>query len=363
MFWFRTLLLALALGLPGPAQTFPRHSLVQFWRSQDLLTLRDGSGSLRALPGGKELPWQAPRDFRELHATDEGFWANRLAGRGGAFEVEVHHSPDGLHWQLHTVWRARDQAPRARIFALGKGRFLAIAPMAPFQKDRDASNFAVLRTRREAHLEVDALLPMGLKQGGPGWIFVPKVAPLPDGWALLNPRTGHIWLVRSSDEGVVRIRTLKVFDAVPDAAVGNLGSLEPPLVAWQARPDGTLLLATRTEEATLKARAFARRMKELAQPPGGAKLSQGDQLAEALASAQPEALEAFKKKASELGNVGEAETLEAFPELLWWTLDGQTGTLKREPVPEGAPHRLRSLEDLRAFAFSFDPQGRFRMGN
>lgn len=356
--WIITLVFALGSTLPAVAQMLPAEQAKSFWRPQDLAVVKDGICTLQNRADGKTRSFKIPSDYREIHATDEGFWANRMTGRKGSRDNEVYFSPDGTHWHLQATWPMRGVSPSCRIYAMKGGRYLGVATMAPFVLGEASSFFAVLRQGKGSLLEIDALLPMGIGKHSPGWIFGPTVVQAPEGWAVVNIRTGHIWLVKDTGERV-RIRTTKLYDSVKDSSIEELGSIDPPILGCQPALDGTLLIAARSEEAILRApelRKAARKDQPIPQ--------MGEEIGD-LDSSRPgpnpqlEAkLKALTQRLQAQAAQVEGPILAKFPELAWWELDPATSRFTKVAAPPGAPQQLLTPEVYRAFRFRFDVKGR-----
>jgi hypothetical protein len=207
-------------------------------------------------------------------------------------------------------------------------------------------------------LEIDALLPMGIGKHTPDWIFVPSVVQISQGWAVVNSRTGHIWLVRDGGEQV-KIRTTKLYGSVKDSAIQNLGSIDPPILGCQPTLDGTLLIAARSEEAVLKAPEFREAARKAHPIPALGKGLADLDPSQSGPNPQMEAkLKSLSQQLQARTTTVEGPLLAMFPEVVWWELDPTTSLFTKVSAPPGAPEQLLTPEVYRAFRFRFDVKGR-----
>lgn len=318
-----------------------------------------GEGELRvesrAAQGLAQRTIKLPSDLDNLHRADGWFWGQRVLKRG-ASEIDVLRSIDGRHWHLFTRWQMEPGLSRCRLFRLGEG-FLAIGSVRPFQMEGKASRFAYLKAGSGERLLLDRLLPEGPQEPRSDStlfqrLFVPWVMEIPQGWAVLNFRTGDIWMFRATGEGLNQ-RFLQIF---PEASKDGSDPY-PPLLGCALRPEGTLLLATRSEDAVKKGMALAGNDEPLR--PGAMPDSVRFQGAEAQGQWERDQVMAQFRARSEQGA---GRVREAFPEVLYWDLDPETGRLTRCPPPQGAPSRLLSEEAERTFTFRFRADGSFSLG-
>jgi len=349
-------------GLNLAAQVFPAEQTALFWGPSGELYCRQGHEvRVEAPPARPSLTRmiKLPSDLETVHVEGGWFWGNRRVRKPGGQEIQVLRSADGAHWHFVARWVVGPRQPGCRILAMG-AHFLATATMATFQDGNQSSRVAVLTQGRGNDLRLKRLIDLGPKEGPQG-IFVPWALALPDGWALVHFRTGHLWTIRALGDRI-QTRPYKVFDKVPDRALAGNMPLDVAVLGCQPGPTGDLLIATRSEDAVLKGRAFAKSVSpELGQP--------GWVDPELLKDPSPQAretvrraVEAYGKRQDELQDTVEPKVLEAFPELLWWELDPREGTLRRCEPPAGAPSRIGSLEVLKSFRFRFRVDGSLLMG-
>ncbi|MBI4914084.1 MAG: hypothetical protein HY823_15240 [Acidobacteria bacterium] len=128
-----------------------------------------------------------------------------------------------------------------------------------------------------------------------------------------------------------RLKTLRLFPGLDDDRIADHDSYDRPVLCAQPRQDGTLLIASRSEDATLRGRrAFARKY----------------------------TLEGFKDP-RERARLDEADTLSLknFPHVLWWVLDPKAKTLEPTLSPERVPDRIYDIPTYKKFWFTMDAQG------
>ena len=161
-----------------------------------------------------------------------------------------------------------------------------------------------------------------------------------------------IFIVVNSRTGKVQ-RMGRLFGDLPEDAMTTPEAYEYGVLGVQPRPDGHLLIASRSEEAVTQSRTW----KPDLPPPEPVRLSASEAFGKS-AEDQSDLLEE-KQDAADRARISEAREarLRHFPDLVWWDFDPDTGTFRRERPPEGVPERFPSTAALRAFAFSFKPDG------
>lgn len=358
-FRFLTASLA-ALGLS--AQVLPSDPVPMFWGPAGEL-IRHASGALRveAPPSRPTLARVIPLapDLEHVHVEGGWFWANRKVRRPGGLEIHVLRSENGSQWHFVARWVPGKGQPVCRILALGPD-FLATSAMAPFQHGERQSRAAVLAQGRGDALHVKRLVDLGSKHTPQG-IFVPWVVAVPDGWALVHFRTGHLWTVRAVGDHI-QDRAFKLLASVPDRALAGNMDLEVAVLGCQPSPTGELLIATRSGEAVIKGREWAKALNpELGRPTWIDPSIMKDPRPQSREMFD-RALEAYGKRQDAIEAEVAPKVLEAFPDLLWWELDVREGSLRRREPPPGAPTRIGSVEVLKAFRFRFAVDGNLIMG-
>ena len=161
-----------------------------------------------------------------------------------------------------------------------------------------------------------------------------------------------IFLVISSRTGRVE-RVARLFNDLPEDAMTAPEAYEYGVLGAQPRPDGHLLVAARSGDAVAQSRTW----KPDLPPPEPVRLSFTEALGKS-AEDQGDLLEA-KQDAADSARASELREarLRRFPDLVWWDFNPDTGTFRRERGPEGVLEQFPSTTALRAFRFSFKPDG------
>lgn len=349
-------------ALPASAQIFPAAQESVFWRNRDLVVASEGRLKIESAPKGalaKDL--KIPSELTCFHDFEGFFWANKNLGAKDRREVQLLRSADGSHWSPIATWKVDRDSPGCRIYALNQG-YLGVAIMAPFTLGDKHSWMAILDTQHSSGtLKVQRLLDMGVGDRAP-FLFAPSVVQIPDGWAAVFARTGHFWLVQEKG-AQARIRMLRIFPFVSHKALDAMASVEPPILGCQPMEDGTLLIASRSEEAVLKARKMAKGLAPEMDEPGhldpALLNNHSDKGRAEIDRAMDDHAERIKKIAMDT----EAKVLDLFPEILWWSLDPSSGRFKQIPPPEGAPGRITTVELFHKFRFRPTVKGQLLVCN
>lgn len=358
------LLLSLLVGGRLFGQTFPKEQGDLFWNGRNLICSDAGEIRIESVNlAPRQL--KIPADFHCVHFADGFYWANQDIRTAREREIRVLRSSDGIHWHTHTKWVVSKDHPGCRIFALGSS-FVGISVMAPFPGDAPRSMIAVLEEGRTSALEVKNTIDMKTSGHVPS-LFVPKVVQISDGWAIVNFRTGHIWTIQAS-EGGYRTRAAKLFDKIKDEALDALEGVESPILGCQPNSNGSLLIVSRSEDAALHARRYAKQLRRELDPeqakPGYGFLDpelRKDPSAETRAKIEKHFDDLAARKKALDDQIG-PKVLDAYPELLWWIMDPSNGRIKACPVPEGAPSKLLSIDIFEKFRFRFQLDGTVTVG-
>jgi len=337
-------------ALPAWAQLFPASQESVFWRNRDLVVASEGRLKVESAPKGslaKDL--KIPSELSCFHDFEGFFWANKSLGPKDRREVQVVRSADGSHWNPIATWKVDRDSPGCRIYALNQS-YLGVAIMAPFKLGDKYSWLALMDAQHTNDtLKVQRLLDMGVGDRAP-FIFRPEVVQIPDGWALVFARTGHIWLVQEKGSRA-QIRMLRLFPSVSHKAMDSTTAVEPPILGCQPMEDGTLLIASRSEEAVLKARKIAKGLAPELDEPGHLDPALLNNPSDKGQAEIDKAMDAYAERIKKISEGVDAKVLDLFPEILWWSLDPSNGKFKPVPPPEGAPGRIATVELFRKFRF------------
>lgn len=342
---------ALVLGLTAcslHAQIWPEVvSERQFWDGGNLITVSANDREVRI--EGPGLPKQGrlhplPDGLRYLSFTDGTHHAMRREQGPSGRTCAIFSSPDAKTWTPvgHIPGDVTGFVP------LRNGRYFACVALRPLTDGRSGSHMALFRQSEKGGLRLEALVafpfseplcrPTGKRNpdGQPSFtipdkwsvvhqtFFEPPVV-LQDHLCLYNRQTGWV-LVFSREDGSLK-RTVKVYAGVDETRIQRDGSkLEVGLLCLQATREGSLLIASRMEDAVLHSRSlFASNPDKLL--PGQAPF---------------EAEQAFIPD--------QRNSVKAWPDILYWRLDPETGDLRPE-APPNLPLKIHRLEDLKRFRF------------
>ncbi|MBI4914139.1 MAG: hypothetical protein HY823_15535 [Acidobacteria bacterium] len=371
-FWVAACLVVLeASGLQ--AQTLPLEQEFMTWDGDKLVRIL-GSDRVRieAGPGRKPREWPIPPGSyrpRRMDFFQGALWTSHAEARDGKPALLVHRIEEGKG-RRQEAWcpESLPQGRVARIHPLPGDRFLLVARRF-FGHDKKFSFLAVARPDREGRLEFKDLVEVdlgdkffeGLDPAAPDKDFLKSLylGGFASQWvrgrdhlAFANGAVARILLV---DVEKLTTRFVKVFPGHPDpdAWTRKAFELEWPLLGCQPSGDGGFILASRTEEAMLKARAGER--------------AAGQDRIPVSRSGDPDRDRETLKSA--LQNPRRKEQLEShaqagavvYPDILWWDMDPGTGKLTRRIPNSGIPESLHQAERLREFRFRLTVQGLIEM--
>ncbi|MBS1785741.1 MAG: hypothetical protein JST24_09970 [Acidobacteria bacterium] len=270
---------------------------------------------LRPLEGGGYLLGGRFNDA-EMHRADP----LAIATRNGHGKLIIHETEDVDLGAPAFVWRTPEPLPA------GEGPQLPDA-----NRPRWMRNPALIGP-------LSALSQFGWQFRVPGHLVL--VARHLGIFFVINSRTGRLE------------RSARIFDLPKDADAEPL-AYETGVLGVQPRPDGHLLIAARSADAMQQSRTW----KPDLPPPEPVRLS----ASEAFGKTAEEQGEAMEMKQDQAKNDYEAQArearLKAFPDLVWWDFNPDTGTFRQEPPPAGVPDKFPSCAALRAFTFAFKPDG------
>lgn len=316
--------------------------------------------------GDDRAPGQKGRDLKELRAT---LYIYRNGGGQWELWDTIRMTPD--HW---ITW----------LRPLEGGGYLLGGRFNDAEMHR-ADPLAIAKRNGHGKLVIHETEDVGL--GGPAFIWGTPDVPSDAGeaqaynynrprWmrnpALIGPLSalspfarqyrvpGHlvfvgshlgVFIVINARTGSVE-RTTRLLDLPKEADAQPL-AYEQAVLGVQPRPDGHLLIAARSAEAVQQSRTW----KPDLPPPEPVRLSFSESLGKS-PEEQGEAME-MKQDQAKLDRARQAQEarLKAFPDLVWWDFDPDTGAFRQEPPPEGVPDKFPSLAALQAFSFAYKPDG------
>lgn len=321
----------------------------QFWDGNSLYTQPDHKSDWECevvgkakkkinLPAGYSLEWvQGGRSFATRRLPDK------------RFELLVRNDADP--WESLGIWT--QSHPPHRFWGwrlLDRGRILAKADMIPFLHQGRASWLAILRTSMKGELEIDELVDEGVDYWPTGTIRVQDLGTIRAGRELLREDLALARLEHFEDRSFLllpRSGVVAVFDggtgkpkriSVVFPSVNNRDHAKKPkeAVVLGARPlqGGTLLVATRSEDAVLDSRMVFGPEKPSAR--------------------------VFNPRDTFAARVEEYNaSFTAFPLVKYWEFDPILGDF-RPRTPDGLLKKIESYSAYRNFNFWVLSKGEFR---
>lgn len=329
----------------------PKPRVEQRWEAGTLITTRHRERSFTRTSQGIQTTFKAPANTVDLHWADGQAWCLRkIDGVRDLF-----HSVDGKAWTLFAHFNIGG-ARVVRCLPLGNDRFFMIAiPAMPFVQGISMSPFAIGRFDPDHGIRVQSLVDLGLglvqripqdpkatprvQISGLAVVAFPIIfsdtpfIPLPDGFALLSDQAGIFWIF---DERGSLKREVRLFRGITNERLKE-GTLEHAVLGCQPTSQGTILIASRHEDAVLQAQVLFHR---------------------------EDTLETFRDPVLRAHNERlEDESVRAYPELEWWTFDPSEGRIWPTAAPRATPTRFLNREHLSAFQFRFLPDGNLAFGD
>lgn len=352
------------------AQTLPAERIPQFWEGDRLITL-EGSRMVVESP-------KAPKEVRFLgeglvasyrrEYWDGSYWVCQPMARDGVEGWALHRSSDGLQREL-MAWVPKNlpEGPVYNLSPLPGNRYLVVSKRL-FVRSNQASFLAVGRVDDRKQIQIDQLVDVDLGDrllegaSKPEFLQKPEHLLYLTGFIAGPLRAGDHLLFAHRPAGrflvldgkTLKTRFIRLFERIPDALYASEAALrlEHAVLGMQPRKNGHVLIASRSEEAVLKAREHERAfgLDTLA-------TNESDPLRQRQAVQQ--GLQDPQRKA--LGEALQDEGAVRYPEVLWWDLDPATGTITPEPTPVGAPSALTQARFIRRFTFRFDEAERVKV--
>jgi hypothetical protein len=357
---------ALVLGCisaAAAAQTFPLPREPQFWDGDRLVTVEDSRFTLETRVGRKKTVFLAEglSAPTKCDFTDGAYWACQPKERDGKGGWLLLNSPDGTHREA-VAWvpALLPEGPVNGAFPL-PGHQILLTSKRLFVKDGAASFLAVGGANAAGLVKLDRLIEVDLGdqalEGAAKPDFFKEFPRLfyVIGFLMGRVRAGnHLVFAHQSygrfvvlDTRTLKTRLVRLFPKIEDKRLWDFEGLgfEHALLGMQPRQNGHVLIASRSEEAVLKARDLERKAQAQVLPVDHRDPARRQELLREAWQNQDR-----KDLVQNYRDVGAAQ----YPEVLWWDLDPETGTLTREPAPHGAPGELPRADLIRRFRFRFD---------
>lgn len=327
----------------------------QQWEQPWLATFTHRGAWLQDTRTGRTQEVRLPDNSRCPSRLD-GIWrcVQQRKEEDGRLTYHMKRSEDGTGWEDEATFQQPPFPKGSALMAFlplpEEGWFLAqTVSSLGFIHEGKASTHAVFR-RMGKEIRFSHLVPLAF-EGMP--LNLPKPAHNKDGLiGYFNPMTrmahpllettftaGEYQIVLAPRAGIAFVldrkgrlhKTVPVPPGLDKKDLREEAELDWAILSAQPREDGTLLIATRTREASLE--GFRRFNRE-------------------------RTLDRMKDKAwMESLPERDEEALKAHPELLWWVLDPATGMLEAQTPPQNVPRQFRRPQDLVAFRFRYKSDG------
>ncbi len=335
----------------------------------------------------QDMAWYFTYDLVDGAAYAWGFGDDRASGQKGQGLKELRatiyiYRNGGTRWELWDTLKGLPYGSVAWLRPLEGGGYL-VGGRFPDEEMHRQDPLAIVRENGHGKLivqeteEIDPNQPAFLygrpsdllpsHEVYPGVNDQPRWFPNPNAFGVYNgfdSQTirvpGHLvfidlhfgrFLTVNARTGRVERRN-GLFDLPKDAVMDPM-DYEYAILGVQPRPDGHLLIAARGADAVQQSRTW----KPDLPPPEPVRLSFTESFGKS-PEEQGEAME-MKQDQAKLDRAKQAQEarLKAFPDLVWWDFDPDTGAFRQEPPPMGVPDKFPSLAALQAFRFTFKPDG------
>ncbi|MFN8011496.1 MAG: hypothetical protein U0P81_08820 [Holophagaceae bacterium] len=334
--------------LPGPQQ---------FWGNDaaSLVTARDGDSGYTI-----ELAMWGQKPKRIDLAGKKHFcwWEN---GTSYAFSMEkvknryyFWSSKDFVTWDLIGSCSG-DVGKIFRFCPLENGDLFLTSAIQPFQKDGQASFFATARVEPSTNeLQIRELvgpdskklfhvLPkkpgeassrLELKPQAEEFVGLSLADILPTGKYLAIPfsKYGLLYLFNRTTGRQERI--VSIFNTIGETQALNSRMSVEAIIGIQTRPDGSLTLVTRSEDAVLTSSKIHPETRW----------------------GSDQSFDQFRAVADSM----EEKSLKAFPDLFYWRFDPETTEVTRVSVPKGFPAAVQDLKEFHKVILRYGLNGELR---
>lgn len=353
--------LAALLGCPLQAQLMPARQDEMVWDGAKVVLSHSSTHTFRVYsPGeGPIQEFKAPDSSWDLHYLDGTAYCVAKEPYGTKPDTRVLWMSTNLrNWNRYGSFQDKE-AHLIHCYPLADHLFFMIAlPSKPFRQGRTVSPFAVGKLNEAGNIEIKELTNLGFPQAilqkipakagetqerfalRPAYEYLHAaiLSPTPfvrvdEGFILTADHVGLFWLFDS--KGRLRKR-IRLFSSVTEERLADRDTLEHAVLGFQPRGDGQVLIASRTESAFLHAREKYPR----------------DESLETMGKADVQ-----KENARQ-----EQKSLAAYPELKWWLLNPEDGSLSEAEPPLKVKDHFDDVAELAKFKYRFIPNGNLRFG-
>ncbi len=323
-----------------PALIWVNNGTVRLNADSDAVVLRaEKNKPTEKILNGSDLELEVVFDFFEGRAI-----ASRNSKTGDVLEI-VHIGPKAK--EVDARWKVDLKSNKnlpALLLPLENGKYLGFAFMPSFMEGKQGYPMAILRPSGEdRQLQVESCFTFDLSIPEPYTrlnasnaaerlaisVELSRVQPVrtPKHLFAVYANPGYITVFRARDGRL--LREVKVFPSITDKERFSQKTL-PCILGFQPTRDGDLLFATRGEDAVRHGVELERLYQAKWRERGGISSSDFQML-------QQSSLEAREA------------TNKAHPQIYWWRLNPEQGTLQEVAAPKNAPRSLaafRTEEDF-----------------
>jgi hypothetical protein len=292
---------------------------------------------------------------------EQRYWAFRSEKiETGRNKLTLQSSPDGKNWHFEAEY-IEEGGPRVFGIHPIDSNFYLMSAYAGFRLGDKSSPVAIGKRNDGGRIEIVELIELPIagpylqkesktekpeKSDALGFrSLTPKytryffnlgksgIVRSSSGLVMASFETGFIWNIRSSASGSPSIKRSSLFRIQKeDLEAGK--KFEYGILGMQPSPSGSVLIATRSQDAVWKSRS-----KYATEPV----MSKGTEA------------EKGKLEADQLAAFN--GSIKEYPEIEWWSLEPETGTVRPEQAPINVPDRFTDYESFKKFRFRFKPDG------
>lgn len=347
------------------AQTLPAEREPQFWDGDRLVSIEGPRMVAETSEGGRKVYFfgEGLSGPSRCDFFDGAYWVSHPMDREGEKGHGLLKSTDGKNRELEAWVPAKlMQGPVHGLYPLPKNRYL-LQSKRLFIHGNKASFLGVGTKDSKGIVHFDHLIEMDLGEKAlegatqPGFLEDPVRLMYLVGFMVGRMRGGDHILFAHETHGRFLILDCKTLDTrfvtlFPDIDSKKYWSkdafdLEHAVLGIQPRKNGHFLIASRSEDAVLKARGEEKAFKlDTIRADHPDPIRQKRQIRDAMNA----------KDRKDLLEVLQDGGAVRYPEVLWWDLDPEKGKLTKVSAPPGAPVEIHQAKLIRQFRFRFTPR-------